>query len=416
MATSKALLEWRSAWYLPVVAGFGYATALLHLYSLGPFIEPLQAEFGWSRAQISLGVTISSMVSAACSIPAGLLVDKIGPRRIGLAGVLLMPMAFAMLGTATGTQFNWFMLWVVVGFGTLMLQPMVWITAVNRRFVVSRGMALAVTLSGGSVAAAVYPLIATWLIELYDWRQAYMLMAAFWAALVFPLIFLFFRSDADAVGTQQQTTEEASAETESIPGLRLTQSLRTGDFYKLFIAGFGIAMAALGVIVHFIPILKDYGVEPIAAAGTAALIGVFSFVGRMGTGFLLDRFPAHIIGSLSAFIPISGFILLLTAGELSVSQTLSAVLFGLTLGAEADLIAYLTARQFGLRHYGAVYGATVMSLALGTMVGSYAAGAIYDMHGSYVPFLGFAMIVLLVSAACLISLGAKDKAPVETLQ
>ena len=411
---SAGVLEWRKSWYLPVVAGIGYATSALHLYSLGAFIEPLQLEFGWSRAQISAGASISAFVTALCSIPAGLLVDKIGPR-IGIIGVLLMPCAFALLGTATGTQFNWLLLWVVVGFGTLLLLPMVWTTAVNRRFVASRGMALAVTLSGGSVAAALFPLLSAWLIDALGWRQAYMAMAGIWAAIVFPLIYLFFRREGPPISTPPSATAETSTATETVPGLTLKESLRTGDFYKLFIAGAGIAITSLGLIVHFIPILKDYGADSIGAASTASLIGVFSIVGRMGTGFLLDRLPAHVVGSLVAFIPIAGCILLLTSGEQTASQTVSAALFGLTLGSEADLIAYVTARQFGLRHYGAVYGAMLVSLALGTMLGTVAAGAAYDAYGAYAPFLGVAIVVLLVSATCLISLGPIHKAPVEKL-
>lgn len=99
----RGLDEWRSYWALPVASAFGYSTAVLHAYSLGPFIEPLQTAFAWSRAQISMGITIAGVVGALFSIPIGLLVDRLGPRPIGLTGVLLMTAAFALLGTATGS-------------------------------------------------------------------------------------------------------------------------------------------------------------------------------------------------------------------------------------------------------------------------------------------------------------------------
>ncbi len=165
-----AATEWRGYWYLPVIAALGYATSVIHVYAIGPFIEPLQAEFGWSRAQISFGLTISSFISAVFCIPVGMLVDRIGPRRIGLIGVLLMTGAFALLGTTTGTKLNWAVLWAIVAFATLGVQATVWTSAVNSRFEKSRGLALAITLSGASISAALFPVLATWLITAYGWR------------------------------------------------------------------------------------------------------------------------------------------------------------------------------------------------------------------------------------------------------
>ena len=85
-ATNSAIAEWRRYWTLPLAAALGYATVVLHFYSIGPFMTPIAQEFGFSRAQLSLGITIAGLVAAAMSVPIGLLVDKVGPRRVGLAG------------------------------------------------------------------------------------------------------------------------------------------------------------------------------------------------------------------------------------------------------------------------------------------------------------------------------------------
>ena len=151
MAISKnAIAEWRSFWFLPFAAALGYSTSVIHVYSLGPFIEPLQQAFGWSRAQASLGISISSLISAIFCIPIGMLVDRVGPRRVGLIGVLLMLSAFALLGTTTGGIANWVLLWIIVAFATLWVQATVWTSAVASRFEASRGIAFAITLSGPS--------------------------------------------------------------------------------------------------------------------------------------------------------------------------------------------------------------------------------------------------------------------------
>lgn len=123
MSTSaSAAAEWRSFWFLPLAAALGYSTAVLHTYAIGPFIAPLQQEFGWSRAQTSLGITIAGVAGAVFSVPIGMLVDRLGPRLVGLIGVLLMTAAFALLGTATGDMANWLVLWGIVAFANLWLQ------------------------------------------------------------------------------------------------------------------------------------------------------------------------------------------------------------------------------------------------------------------------------------------------------
>ena len=267
-APNSALAEWRSHWFLPVAAALGYSTSVIHVYSLGPFIEPLTQEFGWSRAQASVGISIASFISAMFCIPIGILVDRIGPRRVGLVGVLLMTGAFALLSTVTGEMANWVMLWTVLAFGTLAVQATVWTSAVASRFHASRGLAFALTLSGASVSAAVFPLLATWLIGDYGWRTAFAGMAGIWVALVFPVIFLAFRGAQDGGAAPHATTTSPLV---VLKGVTLSEGLRSPVLYKLLMASALFSFTAIGAVVHFVPILTDAGAAPLAAAGIASL-------------------------------------------------------------------------------------------------------------------------------------------------
>lgn len=398
----SAMYEWRNFWSLPFAAALGYATAVIYVYSMGPFIEPIQQEFGWSRAQISSGITIAAFFSAILSIPVGIMVDRVGPRRVGLIGVLLMCGALALLGTATGSKTNWFVLWGILAFSTLWVQATVWASAVNSRFVTSRGLALAVTLSGASVSAAIFPLMATWLIELSGWRTAYMAMGGLWALIVFPFMFFCFRGANDR--SRRETTEEKKPATE-LTGLSIAEGIRSPTLYKLILVAGFFSFTAVGTFVHFVPILKDSGTEPYAAAGVAALVGIFSVVGRFGTGFLLDRFHGHVVGGIATLLPIVGSALLIYDGSNPVSQSIAAACFGLTLGAEVDVIAYLAAKYFGMKNFGALYGAMVMSLSLGTAFGPLGAGAVYDQFGSYEEFLILNAILMAISTIAFFSMG-----------
>ncbi|HSW15315.1 MAG TPA: MFS transporter [Solimonas sp.] len=398
--SNSAAAEWRSYWFLPLIAALGYATSVIHVYALGPFIEPLQAEFGWSRAQISFGLTISSFISAVFCIPLGILVDRIGPRRIGLLGVVLMTGAFALLGTATGTKANWAVLWTVIAFSTVGVQATVWTAAVNSRFEKSRGLALAITLSGASLSAALFPMLATWLIGTYGWRMGFHGMGGLWILIVFPFLLVFFRSARE---TRSAIPNPELARVHS--GLSFAEGLRTPALYKLLMAAGLFSFTAVGTLVHFVPILTGAGSTRLEAAGIAGLIGLFSIIGRLGTGFLIDRYRAQYIGALAFTLPVLGLGLLLLDATNPLHQSLAAASIGLTLGAEVDVVAYLAAKFFGLKNFGALYGAMVMALSLGTSFGPLTGGAIFDAYGNYAPFLLLNIGLMSLSALALLSLG-----------
>lgn len=401
-ASKTAAAEWRSFGFLPFVAALGYATSVLHVYSLGPFIGALQQEFGWSRAQVSGGLTIAALISAAGCIPVGMMVDRIGPRRVGLVGVLAMCGAVALASTATGQMANWLALWSVIAVGTFCVQATVWTSAVASRFETSRGFAFAITLSGASLSATLFPLFATWMIGAYGWRMAYVAMGGLWAALVFPLLFIFFRGAQDE-GRKERTTRPAAAI--SLTGISFSEGLRTPALYKLLMAAGLFAFTAIGVVVHFVPILTDSGATPLSAAGIASLVGIFSVIGRLGTGVLLDKLPGHVVGAVAFLIPIVACALLLADGASPVSQAVAAAIFGLTLGSEVDVIAYLAARHFGLKNFGALYGVLQMALACGAAFGPLAAGAVFDRYESYAPFLMLTTALMAASAIVLFTLG-----------
>jgi predicted MFS family arabinose efflux permease len=399
-ADSTAVGEWRSYWTLPIAAALGYFISVLHLYSVGPFVRPLQQEFGWSRAQISVGITIAGVVGAICSVFVGRLVDRVGPRIVALIGVPFMTSAFALLATATGDKANWFLLWCLVALGNVGLQATVWASAVASRFASSRGLSFAVMMSGGSLGASVHPILATWLISSYGWRAAFVAMGGIGVAIVFPFMFLFFRGAQD----RSHATGLVPTKVSVLPGISVVQGLRSLAFYKLVVASTLFTFTTVGIIVHFVPILQDRGSSSVAAAATASLIGLSSIVGRVGVGLLLDRFLGHVVGSIVFCLPIIACALLLFSGSDRLSQVAAAACFGLTVGAEVDVMAYLASRHFGLKNFGVLFGVIVGALTIGVAFGPLAAGIVFDQYGSYAPFLAITMAFMATSSLILASL------------
>lgn len=387
--------EWRKFWTLPVAAAVGYSTAVLHTYGLGPFIKPLEVEFGWARSSISAGISIAGMIGAVFSIPLGMAVDRLGPRLVALIGVAVMTAGFALLGAVGSDIRQWYLVWGLIGFGNLFLQATVWTSAIATRFAASRGMAIAVTLSGGAITATFLPIIATWLIGTYGWRGGFVAIGAIWAVVVLPTVLLFFRTARE--GAPQDRTAPAA----TTKGAGIGDALATPGFYQLLTAAGLFTLTGIGIVVHFVPILQGLGADPLAAASVATLIGLFSILGRLSTGMLLDRLRPNLVGAFVFLMPLAACLLLLLAGNQPVAQTAAAACFGFAVGAEIDVIAFLVSRCFGLQRYGTIFGAMVGAMALGSAAGPLVAGFIHDSFASYAPFLGASAALLAISALAL---------------
>ncbi len=398
---SAASAEWRKYYTLPLAAALGYATSVIHIYGLGPYIEPISTEFGWSRTQTTAGLTIATLIQAVFGILIGMTVDKKGPRPFGVIGVLLTCGAFAFLGTASGSPANWYLLWVVMAIATLPVQATVWTSAVATRFEASRGMAFAVTLCGASVAQTLFPFLGTKLIAACGWKQAMTFQAAIWFAIAFPIILIFFRGARDKGGSHETTGP-------ALTGVSFAQGLRSSVYLRLLIASLLFTFTIVALTVHFVPILTGRGFSKLDAAGIAALVGIASIVGRLGTGMLLDRFRASIVGASIFLLPVVGCLMLLGTGSSTPGAMAAAVLIGLTLGAEVDVIVYLTTRHFGLKSFGALYGGLLAALSIGTATGPRGASRLFDHYGGYAPFLWLTMVFMAGSSLALVSLPRPD--------
>ncbi|RYD53807.1 MAG: MFS transporter [Sphingomonadales bacterium] len=398
---SGAAAEWRQHYMLPIAAALGYATSVIHIYGLGSFIGPISAEFGWSRMQTTAGLTVATLVQAAFGIPIGMMLDRIGPRVFGVVGIVVTLAGFTLLGTATGDPANWYLLWGVMAFATLPVQATIWTSAVATRFEASRGLAFAVTLCGASVAAALFPYLATKLIAAYGWRHALGAQAAIWLAIAFPIIFLFFRGAHDKPA--RQSDAKASTERHDT-GIQFMAGLRSSIYVRLLLASLLFTFPTIALVIHFVPILTGNGFDALTAAGIAALIGLSSIAGRLGTGALLDHFRPSLVGAGAFLLPAGGCLLLLLAGGNHAAVLGAACLIGLAVGAEMDVIVYLTTRHFGLKSFGALFGGLLAAISISVASGPLGASYVFDRYGNYTPFLWLAIVLMAASSIALASL------------
>ncbi|WP_340589019.1 MFS transporter [Erythrobacter alti] len=404
MTAATAGTEWRKFWTLPIAAALGYATSVIHIYGLSPYVVPVSEGFGWQRSTVTFGITIATLISGLFAVPIGMLVDRVGPRPIGIAGVALLCAAFALIGFAsTADEWRWYLLWTVLAFATLPVQATIWTAAVATRFEASRGLAFAITLCGASVAQALFPWLGTELIAAHGWQTAMMLQAAIWAAIALPVIMLFFRGARDVKAHVHEGEEVAAAAAPGYAeGLGFVEGLKSSIYVRLLIASVLFTFVALALVVNFIAIQTDSGMEATQAGALAFWIGIFAIFGRLGTGFLLDRLPANYVGAAIFCLPIMACFSFLYLG--TDAAFLSAALIGLTVGAEVDVIVYLATRHFGLKAFGALYGGLLVALSIGTATGPLFAANTFDRTGNYDQFFWISIGCMAVSVLCLGSL------------
>ena len=390
--------EWRAHWPTVLASAVGMSFATLYVYSAGALIEPIEKEFGWSRAAIGSGLTVLTATGALLGPAMGIAVDRIGPRRLAVPGVVAFCAAFALLSQAH-TLWTWWALWGLLAVCGIGVKPAVWTTAIASLFARSRGLALAVTLSGTSIGSIFTPLITNRLIESHGWRGAFVGLALVWGVIGFPIIYLFFRGASDK---QRAGTMAVAARAH---GLSVRASILSWRYVALVAAAMCFSFLSMSLIVSLIPIMSSHGVPRDTAAQIAATIGLTAIIGRLGTGFLLDRFDPRVTTAIAMALPIVTFTLLLTTPHSIPFAYVAVLMMGLSLGAEVDAVAFLTGHYFGMRNYGLLFGTMMSGLSIATGAAPLVAGAIYDWTGSYNLMLMGAIPLCLISAALILTLG-----------
>lgn len=395
--------ELRREWRIlpPCLAGITLCS--VHGYSLGVMIVPLEQEFGWTRAEISGGMFIISLIALFAAPMSGFATDRFGPRLIALFGIPLFGGCLALLSMATANIASWWGLWALLAVGNMFLLPTVWTKAINGRFDANRGIALAIALCGTGIAAAFVPSLTNWLIADFGWRNAYVGLGLIGVVTVFPLAWFLFRPDSPVADAAPAVAQAATPAPDS-SGVSARQGYTMPSFIKMAAAIWLFSAAICALTTNAVPVLLSRGMTPATAAGLAGLLGIGSILGRIGGGFLLDRFDAGKVAALSVTLPAVA-VLLLLAFPGDVAAGLACLIVGLGIGTEVDCCAYLAARHFGLRSFGTLFGTLNGLMLFGNGIAPVLANHVYDVTRSYEIVLWFQIPACLGTALLFLWLG-----------
>jgi predicted MFS family arabinose efflux permease len=409
-ATSAlARAEFARHWTLILASSVGFAFTAVVTASAGLFMGPLSAEFGWSRTLVSSGVSITSVLTFLFSPLFGVLIDRIGTRRMVLPGLVLMALTIAGLSTLTGSHVEWFAVWFVYSIASLATKSTTWTAAINSTFEAGRGLALGLTLSGSMVAQVIVPPLGEYLISTQGWRMAYVWLGLGGGTVALLLCLIWFR-DGYYQGQKQREADAAAGKPKAplldVPGLSIQEARRSAALWRISISTFLIMIVTIGVMVHQIPILIDLGTSRASAALYASFGGMAGIAGKVITGWMLDRYAARWVGGLTILAGAGTFVLLLLPGQTAAIVIAAMVINGYTAGSKLQIVGFLTAAYAGMRNFGTIFGVMASFIAGGSGLGPLVAGQIFDSTGTYMPFLWFGIAGTVVSAILLFGLGA----------
>lgn len=398
MPAAVAAGEWRRSGHLVALTAIGLTCAPTTLppYTIGLFVAPLQAEFGWSRGAIQAAILFSTGLAVIGAPMAGAMVRRFGIRRTllpGLVGLVAANIGAAAIGDAVWQFYLAYAAMSLLGAGA---GGVAWNTLLTQRFVASRGLALGLGLSGTGLCSILMPQIAARAIEQWGWRGGYLTLAAVTLLIVLPLCALMLPRDHPS-----SASEVAAA---AQPGMLAGAAVRTGRFWLLGLSTAAIYLAVGGAIPSLVPLLTDSGMSAGGAATVMGLFGAAIIVGRIGVGALVDRFWAPVV-ALGVLIPAALGCLILATTPGFVGASLAAMLIGVAAGTELDLLGFLVARYFGLDDFARIYGRLFVFVAVAAGTAPLLFGMIRDGAGSYAIAFVAAAIFLVVGAAGLLGLG-----------
>ena len=401
-------------WWIVAIAAVAMSTGpgQFAFGALGLFIKPLAEEFGWNRAQVSLAATYFT-IALAFSIPViGQLADRFGSRRVLLPSILVFAALLALPALLVDTLWKLYLIYILMGCLGAGANALPYLRTIATWFDSRRGLAIGIAMGGSGMGFAYVPPLAQYVIDSYGWRAGYLCLAVFTVIVTIPLVYFFLR---DAPVKQGRAIAPDTGDEDSVKtSFKLLPVLKSRLLWQLFLIFCLLSFGLYGVLSHLFPMMTDRGMTATNAALVQSTLGIAIVCSRIFVGYLIDRFTATRVAFL-CFLSSACGVGILATGAVNAPAFFAALCIGLSLGAEIDMLAYLTSRYFGVDNFGKIYGILFASFLIGTSLGPYAFGLAYETYGSYREVLISAAIVIIISAVTTLLLPAYKKDVTRTL-
>jgi MFS family permease len=357
-----------------VMAGFGS----LFVYTFNVFVKPLGMQFGWNRESISIGFAIAAMTVGLSSPLIGRLIDRVGPRRVILPCMTVFGCGVASLALLRSHLWQFYLTCFMIGIVGNGAAHLAYARSISTWFHKRLGTAFAFVMLGAGLGAMILPVIAQAIVTRSGWRAAYATLGLLALLLGLPLSWRYI--------AERGPVEKKEAAPVVHSGLTWQQGMQSFAFWVIVVVLFVGSISMNGAITHMSALLTDRKITPEDAALCAAILGGSSVLGRVVTGWLLDRFFGAWVAFIVTLISAGGIFFLARADSFAAGAA-AAALIGIGAGGEAAITPYLLTRYFGLRAFSTLYGITWTFYAAAGATGPIILGRAYDATGSYVSLL-----------------------------
>lgn len=402
------------AWFVAGITMGALIAAAAFRSSTGALIEPIEDDFGWSRATTSGAVTLNLVVYGLTAPFAAALMERFGIRRVVSASLVLVSLGSGLTLVMSSPWQLWLLWGFAVGVGTGSLALVFGAIVANRWFVKHRGIVVGVFSAASSTGQLVFLPVIAHLADGPGWRWAAGVVSGF-ALLLVPLVLLLLRDRPEDVGTTAYGADPdappavpvtASTGAARVALTTLRDSARSKTFWILFITFWICGWSTNGLIgTHLIPAAHDHGMPPTTAANLLALIGVFDIIGTVASGYLTDRIdPRKLLCGYYFFRGLSLlFVSSLLGPEVHPSLFLFVVFYGLDWVATVPPTVALCREHFGIERSGVVFGWVFASHMVGAGVAASYAGLIRQVTGDYLTaWLTAGGLCILAAGMCLL--------------
>jgi len=348
-------------------------------YAYSVFLVALLGEFGWSRSLLAGAFSVFVLVHGLMAPVLGWLADRIGPRRLIVAGGVLLAIGLGLDGVVERPWQLYVAFGVVSAVGVACAGWVPSVVLVQRWFPARVGAALGITSAGVGVGILLVVPATQALIEWVGWRWAFRVLAIAVAAWVIPMTLALVRDPPTA------SVPARSAVTPETPDVALGAALRMAPFWFVCATSFLGSLGTQMLLVHQVAYLVDHGIPALVAASVVSVVGLASIIGKTGGGWLSDtigRRVTYTVGMICVVTSV-GVLGLVALAPGPLPAYAYGVLVGVGYAVTAPLLPALISDLFRGRHFGAIFGTSQVANSFGGATGPWVAGRVFDTTGSY---------------------------------
>lgn len=387
----------RRGWTVVAAAFAVMFCTLGSLYAFPAFFNALQQEFSASRAALSWVFAAAVAIYFVMGVAGGPLADRFGSRPVTLGGVTLTGLSLIGASYAGSVQSVAVAVGIGMGFG-IGFSYVPSVSAVQRWFLLRRGFASGIAVSGIGLGTLVMPKVAEHLVNGLGWRGAYVALGLF-VVVAGGLAALFLDSEPEKRGMAPDGKLLAGPPPArgELPGMSLGETVRSPQFRAFYVASVLAAVGLFIPFVHLAPSAQDRGVDPSTAVTLFALIGIGSTAGRFLIGGVADRLGRRLSLTLM-FLGLGVMMAWWIVARDAVGLAIFALAFGLCYGGYVALAPALLVDVFGPRNASGVIGVSYTAGAVGSLLGPPLAGYAFDVTGSYALPIAMAAAMAFIAA------------------